>query len=99
MRAPYRKPRQTLADALTAGDRAWMRDAACRPRAGYEGFTEQPLVVQLAHCHGCPVTVQCATYALETHTLVDLRVCEGIAYGGRSAARLARPESRERVAS
>lgn len=57
----------------------WMDQAAC---SGEKGFTERPIVDQLATCAGCPVRAECLEYFLVTVPDVSRVLHYGIAFGG-----------------
>lgn len=74
-------------DALNGG-REWMDQALCAAKP-YNGFTELTASHQRAirtgygqSEHACPVRAACAAYAVEQHSIEELRVCQGVVYGG-----------------
>ncbi len=73
----------TMRRILTpTGDLTWMDRAACATRP-YNGFTEAPIDQQQAVCGRCPVSPECALYALDTHSKAELAERPaGISYGG-----------------
>lgn len=86
-----REPRHTIkavfTDALNGG-REWMDQALCATKP-YSGFTEMRAEDQRAICtgygqaeHARPVRAACAAYAVEQHSGEEMRVCQGVVYGG-----------------